>query len=95
MIYVDNELKQYLIAMEARINERITKLNERIEQTETRVNERIERTETNLLTAFHQWASPVDMRARSHTAAIRALDIEVESLANRVTKLDGGPLNSD
>ena len=66
--------------MEARLNKRI---DDRIEQSEIRFNERIERTETNLLTAFHQWASPIEMRHRSHTAVLRALDIEVESLADR------------
>ncbi len=73
---MDNELKQYLEAMKARINERI------------------EQTKTKLLTAFHQWASPFEMRHRSHTLVLRALDIEVESLSDRVTKLDGGTLNA-
>ncbi|HKD07360.1 MAG TPA: hypothetical protein VKB79_15765 [Bryobacteraceae bacterium] len=55
------------------------------------ISMQLERFETKLLTAFHDWASPVDMRARSHSAALRALDIEVESLADRVTKLEKPP----
>ena len=49
-----------------------------LEAMESRLNERIERVETNLLTEFHKWASPVEMQQRSHAAAIRAIDTEVE-----------------
>jgi hypothetical protein len=38
------------------------------------ITEQLERVETILLTEFHKWASPVEMRQRSHAAAIRALD---------------------
>jgi len=39
---------------------------------------RLEQVETPLLTEFHKWASPVEQRQRSHAAALRALDAEVE-----------------
>jgi hypothetical protein len=32
----------------------------------------LERVETRLLTEFHKWASPVELRQRSHSAAMRA-----------------------
>jgi len=51
--------------------------------------EQLERVETTLLTEFHKWASPVEMRQRSHAAAIRALDAEVESLSDRLKNLEG------
>jgi hypothetical protein len=51
----------------------------------------LERVETKLLTAFHSWASPVEMRQRSHSAALRALDQEMENLQDRVTKLEQPP----
>jgi hypothetical protein len=66
----------------------------------------LERVETKLLTPFHMWASPVDLRQRSHSAAIRALpvspahnghqspcalDQEMEDLQDRVTKLEQPP----
>ena len=47
-----------------------------------------EAVETRLLRAFHDWASPAGMRVRSHAAVLRALDIEVESLGNRVSKIE-------
>ena len=43
--------------------------------------EQLERVETNLLTEFHKWASPVELRVRSHAAALRAIDAEIESKA--------------
>ena len=33
------------------------------------ISERLEHIETNVLTEFHTWASPVEARQRSHTAA--------------------------
>jgi len=48
----------------------------------------LERVETTLLTEFHKWASPLEMRQRSHTAALRALDVELEAVSDRVTRLE-------
>ncbi len=53
------------------------------------INEQLERVETKLLTEFHRWASPVEMRSRSHSAAIRAMDLEIESMQDRIKKLEG------
>jgi hypothetical protein len=68
---MDQDLKDYLVAMEARM---IAK---------------IEEVETTLSTEFHKWASPADARARTHAAALRAIDLEIESLSDRVQKLEG------
>lgn len=49
----------------------------------------LERVETTLLTEFHnKWASPIEARQRTHVAAIRALDVEMESLSDRVKNLE-------
>jgi hypothetical protein len=53
------------------------------------VSEKIEKVETILLTEFHKWASPQEMRQRTHAAAIRALDAEAEALGDRVNKIEG------
>jgi hypothetical protein len=55
------------------------------------IAEQLERVETTLLTEFHKWASPLEMRVRSHSATLRALDLEVEALSDRVDKLEGNP----
>lgn len=55
----------------------------------TQLSERLERLETKLLAAFHDWSEPVTTRMRSHAAEIRALQVDPESLEDRVNKLEG------
>ena len=74
---MDAELKQYLIEMEQRLKEY--------------VNERCEQVETKLLTEFHKWASPAEARQRTISAALRAIDLEMESIDDGVKKLEGRP----
>lgn len=59
------------------------------EEDKTWIREQLEPVETTLLTEFHKWASPMKLRQRSHSAALRAFDAELESLADRVKKLEG------
>jgi len=74
-----DEDKQWII-------ERLEKFGERLEE---KFMERIEKVETTLLTEFHKWASPVELRQRSHAAALRAHDAELESLSDRLKNLEG------
>jgi hypothetical protein len=53
------------------------------------VNERSEQVETMLLTEFHKWASPAEARSRTISAALRAIDLEMEAIDDRVKKLEG------
>lgn len=53
------------------------------------IRQQLEKVETILLTEFHKWASPVELRQRSHAAALRAVDPEVESLSVRLKNLEG------
>lgn len=98
---MDQELKQHLEAMESRLesrlDNRIGALVSRFEALDSQfaamdakfaTKQDLERVETNLLTEFHKWASPADARARTHTAAIRAIDLEMEALTERVQKLE-------
>jgi hypothetical protein len=59
-----------------------------IAASEERVTARMEKIETALLTEFHKWASPVEMRQRTHAAALRAIDTEMEAPNDRVKKLE-------
>ena len=72
---MDAELKQYLIEMEERLK--------------AYVNERCEEVETKLLTEFHKWASPAEARHRTISAALRAIDMEIEANHDRAKKLEG------
>ena len=98
---MDAELKQYLMAMEARIishvdekfervNERFERVNEKFEQVISYVNERSEQIETRLLTEFHKWASPAEARSRTISAALRAIDLELEAI-DHIKKLENRP----
>ena len=71
-----DEDKQWILERLGQVEERFA---ERLEKVEERFAERLEKVETTLLTGFHKWASPLEMRQRTHAAAIRALDEEVES----------------
>ncbi len=73
---MDQELKQYLDGKFTEIHEKFA------------TKQDLERVETALLTEFHKWASPAEARARTHTAALRAIDLEMESLTERVQKLE-------
>jgi hypothetical protein len=53
------------------------------------IAEQLRTVETSLLTEFHKWASPSEARQRTHTAALRAIDLEMEALSERVAKLEG------
>jgi hypothetical protein len=59
-----------------------------IAASEERMTARMEKIETALLTEFHKWASPVEMRQRTHAAALRAVDTEMEALSDRGRKLE-------
>jgi hypothetical protein len=58
---------------------------------ENRLIEAMRGIESKLLTEFHIWASPVEMRSRSHAAALCAIDVELEAVSDRVTKLERPP----
>jgi hypothetical protein len=53
------------------------------------IREQLQDMETRILTAFHNWASPHEARQRSHSFALRAVDLEYEALEKRVAKLEG------
>jgi hypothetical protein len=60
-----------------------------IEEDKRWISQRLEKVETTLLTEFHKWASPLELRQKSHAAAIRALDTEVEAMSDRLKNLEG------
>ncbi|MGH9530144.1 MAG: hypothetical protein ACRD2S_09540 [Terriglobales bacterium] len=59
------------------------------EDDKTWIKAELEKVETTLLTEFHKWASPVELRQKTHAAALRALDAEMESLSDRLKNLEG------
>lgn len=65
-------------------------LKQEIRASEDRTAEKIRDTETTLLTEFHKWARPAEMRSQGQNAKLRAFEVDLEYLAERVTKLEGG-----
>ena len=72
----------------AAIRESIVPLATRADIAPLATREQLDKTETRLLTEFHKWASPIEMRVRSHAAALRAMDAELEAQADRIKKLE-------
>jgi len=52
------------------------------------IGEQLHTVETTLLTEFHKWASPSEARQRTHSAVLRAIDLEMEALSERLAKLE-------
>jgi len=100
---LDGEDKEWLGSLFSRLDGKIeavdrkadavaNRLEAKIDSLESRLDEKIERTETRLLIEFHKWASPLDQRMRAHKAQFRAIELELEALADRIAKLEGnGP----
>ncbi len=78
---LDSEDKQW-------ISEQMSQMSEHVDQQIRVMSEKIEKVETSLLTEFHKWASPTEARLRTHTATMRAVDLEMEALSERVQKLE-------
>jgi hypothetical protein len=74
-------------------NEDKTWIAEQLREEKNRITEQLagqlRTVETSLLTEFHKWASPSEARQRTHTATLRAIDLEMESLPKSVAKLQG------
>lgn len=64
-------------------------IREQLDLLKGYVGERSEQVETKLLTEFHKWASPAEARNRSISAALRAIDLEMEVMDDRLKKLEG------
>ena len=86
--WIARQVSEVIAQSEERTMGRIERVGTQLAQSEERAMARIERVETSLLTEFHKWASPLEMRVRSHATALRALDLELEAATERLTKLE-------
>ena len=68
---MDQELKQYLDELRRYLDSKFAEIDRKFATKED-----LERVETALLTEFHKWASPAEARTNSHTATLRAIDLE-------------------
>ena len=84
----DLETKLERVATKQDLETKLERVATKLDLERYATKEDLERIETNLLTAFHSWASPTEARLRTHTAMLRAIDLEMEVLSNRISKLE-------
>ena len=87
--WITEQLRDGTTRIEAELREHRNRIAEEFREDRNRITEEIRTVETSLLTEFHKWASPSEARQRTHAAALRAIDLEMESLSERVSKLEG------
>jgi hypothetical protein len=89
---MDQELKAYLDAMEARLNAQTAALEKRLNAQSAGLEERLrahtEEVETNLLSEFWKWARTADARYRQHQGVVGGLDQRVQAVEDRVAELE-------
>jgi exonuclease VII small subunit len=78
---MDEELKRYLDANFARIDERF-------EEVEKRLEERIEKLETSLLTGFYGWARPMELRVSGVTNLAMGFEERLALAEQRISQLE-------
>jgi prefoldin subunit 5 len=81
-----------IFALEAKFDAKFEVLDTKIAALDTKietVNARIEKVETTLLTEFHKWASPVVSRIRANAENLRALELDLQLISDKVKKLEG------
>jgi hypothetical protein len=66
-------------------------IRNQLEQFWLYVDKRAEQIEKKLLTEFYKRTSPAEARNHAISAALRALDVEMEELTDRVKQLEDNP----
>ena len=85
---MDQELKQYLDANFARIEERFAEVDRRFEKVETELAHRIEHVETSLLGPFYGWARPMEIRVDGMTKTVMGFDERLSLAERRISELE-------
>ena len=85
---IDSKIERLEATIDSKMERMEASFSGKMERMEASFSGRMERMETVLLTEFHKWASPNEARLRTHSAILRAVDLELESVSNRVSKLE-------
>ena len=85
---MDQELKQYLDANFARIDERFVEVKDDAQKLEARLEARIEKVETSLLGAFYGWARPMEIRVNGMTSTVMGFDERLALAEQRISELE-------
>jgi hypothetical protein len=71
---MDQDLKEYLDANFARVDERFAEVDRRFDAMDKDLSGRIEKVETSLLGAFYGWARPMEIRVDGMTKTVMGFD---------------------
>jgi len=85
---MDQDLKQYLDANFARMDERFADVHRRAEAMEKDLAARIEKVETSLLGAFYGWARPMEIRVDGMTKTVAGFDERLALAERRISELE-------
>jgi hypothetical protein len=86
---MDEDLKQYLQAMEARLREHTElRLGEHSHGLEARLREHTEAVETRLLGEFWKWARTADARYRQSAGQVTGLADRIDIVEDRISALE-------
>ncbi len=69
-------------------SETASQIASQIAAAESRLEAKIERVETSLLTAFHGWARPTEIKLRTFTTQVTGFDERVSLLEERLTDVE-------
>ena len=85
---MDQELKQHLEAMEARLEAKFETCATKDDLERFATKEDLERLETKLLTAFYDWARPMELRVTGVTNTVHAFDERLTLIERRMFDLE-------
>ena len=85
---MDQELKQYLEAMEARIDAKFAQCATKQDLERFATKQDVERVETNLLKAFYNWARPMEVRVSGITNTVHGFDERLALMEQRLSELE-------
>jgi polyhydroxyalkanoate synthesis regulator phasin len=86
-----DHLVAYVDERALRTESRVQALDEKVQALDEKVQAldgKIEKVETTLLTEFHKWASPVEVKLRTHRSWFTEIDSEIERIKERLAKLE-------
>ena len=85
LLELESRMDTRIDSLESRIDARI---EARIDASEVRILERMEAMETRLLTAFHQWAVPINGRLRKLEAGDGLLNERLAMIEERIFTIE-------
>lgn len=90
---MDPELREFLEKLSSRIDSRFDAVERRLKTLEERseqfpTKDDVEKIETSLLTAFHGWARPMEVRVNNVTTIVMGFEERLALAEQRISELE-------